>query len=134
MELGYGYDLTHDLIDPRSHMIYGEPTRPPMDQELSLRVSPPTMQPQIQVPPPLQPQTPLAPPPHMEPTRFRCTLPIVPPPIWTPPMPLASAGVRLLTQPSTSFMLPSNFHGEGVQVNAIANNSITNEEQTGENR
>ena len=29
----HGYDLTHSLIDPRSHMIYGEPTRPSMDQE-----------------------------------------------------------------------------------------------------
>ena len=25
----HGYVLTHDLIDPRSHMIYGEHTRPP---------------------------------------------------------------------------------------------------------
>ena len=104
----HGYDLTHDLIDPRCHMITGEPTRPPMD----LRISPPTMQPPIQVPSPLQPQT-LAPPPQMEPTGFSCTLPIVPPPILTPPMPLASDGVRLLTQPSTSFMLPSTFQGEG---------------------
>ena len=43
-----GYDLTHNFIDPRSHMIYGEPPRPPMDHERSLRVSPPTMQPPIQ--------------------------------------------------------------------------------------
>ena len=39
----HGYDLTQNLIDPRSHMIYGEPPRPPMDQERSLRISPPTM-------------------------------------------------------------------------------------------
>ena len=25
----HGFDLTHNLIDPRSHMIYGEPNRPP---------------------------------------------------------------------------------------------------------
>ena len=46
----HGYDLTHDLIDPRPHMVYGKPTRPPMDQERSLRVSPATMQPQTYVP------------------------------------------------------------------------------------
>ena len=40
----HGYDLTHDLIDPRSHMVYGEPARPPMDQERSLRISPTAMQ------------------------------------------------------------------------------------------
>ena len=34
----HGYDLTHNLIDPRSHMIYGEPTRPSMDQERSFRI------------------------------------------------------------------------------------------------
>ena len=28
----HGYDLTHSLIDPRSHLVFGEPTRPPMDQ------------------------------------------------------------------------------------------------------
>ena len=41
----HGYDLTHNLIDPRSHMLYGEPERPPMDQERSFRISPPTIQP-----------------------------------------------------------------------------------------
>ena len=29
----HGYDLTHGLIDPRSHQSFGKPTRPPMDQE-----------------------------------------------------------------------------------------------------
>ena len=82
----HGYDLTHNFIDPRSHMIYGEPTRPPMDQERSLRISPPTTQPPIQVPPLQQPRFP-TPPPQVEPTRFSCTLPVVPPPILTPPMP-----------------------------------------------
>ena len=52
----HGYDVSHNLIDPRSHMIYGEPPRPPLDQERSLRVYPPTMQPPIQVPPLPQPQ------------------------------------------------------------------------------
>ena len=46
----HGYDLTHNLIDPRSHMIYGEPTRPPMDQERLFRLSPPTIQPPFQAP------------------------------------------------------------------------------------
>ena len=81
----HGYDLTHNLNDPRSHVLYGEPSRPPMDQERSLRISPPTLQPPFQVSPPLQSQT-MAPTPQMEPTRFNCTLPIVPPPILTPPM------------------------------------------------
>ena len=34
------YDLTHDLIDPRAHLVFGEPTRLPRDQELSLRIPP----------------------------------------------------------------------------------------------
>ena len=104
-------------------MVYGEPTRPPVDQERSLRVSPATMQPQTHVPlPPL------------EPSRFTCALPVVPPPLLTPPMPLASEGIRLLRQPSMSFMLPSAFQGGGMRVNAIANNTIGSEEQTRENR
>ena len=48
----HGYDLTHNLIDPRSHMTYGEPNRPPMDQKLSFRISPPTIQPLFQAPQP----------------------------------------------------------------------------------
>ena len=111
----HGYDLTHNLIDPRSHMIYGEPNRPPMDQERSLRISPPTIQPSFQTPQPAPPQT-VAPPPPTEPTTFSCTLPLAPPPILTPPMPLASVGVTSLTQPTTGFILPSTFQGGGVQV------------------
>ena len=70
----HGYNVTHDLIDPRSHMVHKEPNRPPMDQERSLRVSPATMQ--------LQTHVPLPP---LEPTRFTCALPVVPPPLLTPP-------------------------------------------------
>ena len=75
-------------------MIYAEPPRPPMDQERLLRISPPTMEPPIQVPPLSQPQisAPLLL--QVEPSRFSCTLPVVPPPILTPPMPSASEGVR----------------------------------------
>ena len=29
----HGYDLTQNLIDPRSQVVFGQPTRPPMDQE-----------------------------------------------------------------------------------------------------
>ena len=91
----HGYDLTHYLIGPRSHVphstfplwprnvLYGEPTRPPMDQERSLRISPPTMQPPIQVFPPLQSQS-HVPPAPVERTRVSCTLPVVPPPVLTP--------------------------------------------------
>ena len=53
----HGYDLTHNLIDHRSHMLYGEPDRPPMDQERSFRISPPTIQPIFQPTEPTPPQT-----------------------------------------------------------------------------
>ena len=52
-----GYDLTHNLIDHRSHMLYGEPDRPPMDQEQSFRISRPTIQPIFQPTQPTPPQT-----------------------------------------------------------------------------
>ena len=79
----HGYDPTHVLIDPRSHQSFGEPTRPPMDPECSLRMFPPTMQPLS-----YQPPTP-PPPPHgilptptsLEQPRFSCTLSPVPPQI-----------------------------------------------------
>ena len=49
-------------------------------------------------------------------------------------MPLASEGVRLLTNPSSTFMLPSTFQGGGAQVSSTANNPTTNEEQIREVR
>ena len=108
----HGYVLTHNLIDPRSHMIYGEPTRPPMDQERSFRISPPTIQPLFQAGQPLQSQT-VAAPPSIEPTTFSCTLPLMPPPILTPPMPPASeAYARSHTLLPASCFLPP-FRGEG---------------------
>ena len=108
----HGYDLTHNLIDPRSHMLYGEPERPPMDQERSFRISPPTIQPLFQPPQPTpqQTMTQLSP---TETTTFSCILPLVPPPIPTPPMPLASVSVSSLTPSTSGFMLPSTFQGEG---------------------
>ena len=48
----YGYDLTSGLIDSRTHQSFGEPTRPPMDQESSLRTLPAAMQPPPDIPPP----------------------------------------------------------------------------------
>ena len=66
----HGYDLTHSLIDPRSHLVFGEPTRPPMDQERSLRIS----QSAVHTPT----TTPL---PSPLPVQFSCTLPMVPPPV-----------------------------------------------------
>ena len=71
----HGYDLTHDLIDPWFHVVFGEPTRPPMDKNDHFEF-PATMQP---------PSHGLLPP--LEPTQFSCTLPVptVPPPILTPP-------------------------------------------------
>ena len=108
-------------------MIYGEPPRPPMDQERSLRVYPPTMQSPVQIPPFLQPQI-QAPPLQVEPTRFSCTLPTVPPPILAPPMPLASEGVRLVTHPSSNFMLPSASQGGGAQVSTTANNPTADDQ------
>ena len=105
----HGYDLTRNLIDPRSHMIYGEPNRPSMDQETSFRISPPTIQPLLQAPQPHQPKPPASP----QPTTFNCTLPLVPPPILTPPMPLASESQHSFTHHYSNFMLLSAFQGEG---------------------
>ena len=130
----HGYDLTHNLIDPRSHMLYGEPERPSMDQERSFRISPPTIQPMFQTPQP----TPSQAIPQLQPTEapaFRCTLPLMPPPILTPPMPLASVGIRPLTPSTSGFMLPSTFQGGGVQAmqtNPIECNQVTTQEQANE--
>ena len=33
----HGYDLTHSLIDPRSHLVFGEPTRPPKSDHCAFR-------------------------------------------------------------------------------------------------
>ena len=118
----HGYDLTHSLIDPRSHIVFGEPTRPPMDQERSLRISQSVLQ---------TPTTTQLPSPH--PVQFSCTLPMVPPPVLTPPMPLASDGIRLLTTQTSNFMLPSAFQGGGVQVGNTTNTTLS-EEQPRESR
>ena len=115
-----GYDLTHSLIDPRSHVVYGEPTRPPMDQERSLRISQSALQ-------TLQTQT-TTPLPSPHPVQFSCTLPIMPPPVLTPPMPLASEGIRLLTTPSSTFMPPSTFQGGGVQVDNTTSATLSEEQ------
>ena len=61
-------------------MIYGEPNRPPMDQERSFRIAPPTIQTLLQALQPHQTQPPAPP----QPTTFNCTLPLVPHPILTP--------------------------------------------------
>ena len=129
----HGYDLTQNLIDPRSHMLYGEPERPPMDHERSFRISPPTIQPLFQAPQPTRPQTMIQLPPT-ETTTFSCILPLVPPPIPTPPMPLASVGVSSLTPSTSGFMLPSTFQGGGVQVSPIECNQVTTQEQAKETR
>ena len=113
----HGYDLTHNLIDRRSHQTYAEPTRPPLDQKRSLTVSPATTQPMTHN---------LLPP--LEQSRFNCTLPEVPPQIFTLPMPLAFEGIRFLTQPPSNFMLASAFQGE-VHVNGTANDTSRNESQ-----
>ena len=118
----HGYDLTHSLIDPRSHLVFGEPTRPPMDQERSLRISQSAVQ---------TPTTTPLPSPH--PVQFSCTLPMVPPPVLTPLMPLASDGIRLLTTQTSNFMLPSAFQGGGVQVGNTTSTTLS-EEQPRESR
>ena len=105
----HGYDLTQNLIDPRSHMIYGEPNRPPMDQERSFRISSPTIQPLLQAPQPHQ----SLPPAPIQPTTFNCPLPSMPPPILTPFMPLASEFLHSFPHHSSNFMLLSAFQGEG---------------------
>ena len=127
------YDLTHNLIDPRSHMLYGESNRPPMDQERSFRISPPTIQPLFQAPQPIPTQTVIQLPPS-ETTTFSCTLLLVQPPTLTPPMPLASMGIRSLTQSTSGFMLPSTFQGGGLQVSPTECNRTTTQEQAKESR
>ena len=112
----HGYDLTHSLIDPRSHLVFGEPTRPPMDQERSLRISQSVLQ-----------TTTTTPLPSPHPVRFSCTLPMVPPPVLTPPLPLASEGIRLLTTQTSNFMLPSAFQGGGVQVGNTTSTTLSEE-------
>ena len=102
----HGYNLTHNLIDPRFHVVFGEPTRTPMDQERSLRFSHAAMQ-------PLTRHSPITPLPPVDPVRFSCTLPIMPPPVLTPSMPLASEGVRLTTHPTMNYMTPSTFQVGG---------------------
>ena len=71
----HDYDLTHSPGDSRSHAIFGESARPPMDQERSLSMgqentrvaTPPTQYPQMaQVSP--------TPPPQTQP-HFTCELP-----------------------------------------------------------
>ena len=126
----HGYDLTHNLIDHRSHMLYGEPDRPPMDQERSFRISPPTIQPIFHPKQPAPSQTMIQLPPP-ETTTFNCTLPQMLPPILTPPMPLASMGINPPTLSTPAFMLPSAFQGggvQGVQANPIECNQVTQEE------
>ena len=73
-----------------------------MNQERSLRVSPATMQPIIMVSDPREN--------NHDPTvpYQRCRHKV-----FTPPMPLATDGIRLLTQPTENIMLPSAFQGEG---------------------
>ena len=126
----HGYDLTHNLIDHRSHMLYREPDRPPMDQERSFRISPPTIEPIFQPTQPTPPQTMIQLPPP-ETTTFSCTLPQMLPPILTPPMPLASVGINPPTLSTSAFMLPSAFQGggvQGVQANPIECNQVTQEQ------
>ena len=120
----HGYNLTHNLIDHRSHMLYGEPDRPPMDQERSFRISPPTIQPIFHPTQPTPSQTMIQLPPP-ETTTFNCTLPQMLPPILTPPMPLASVGINPPTLSTPAFMLPSAFQGEGCkECKQIPSNAI----------
>ena len=58
----------------------------------------------------------------------------MPPPIPTPPMPLASIGVSSLTPSTSGFMLPSTFQGGGVQVSPNECNQVTTQEQAKETR
>ena len=52
----------------------------------------------------------------------------MPPPVLTPPMPLASEGIRLLTTPSSTFMPPSTFQGGGVQVDNTTSATLSEEQ------
>ena len=128
----HGYDLTHNLIDHRSHMLYGEPNRPPMDQERSFRISPPTIQPLFQAPQPTPTQTVIQPPFRNHIFQLHPTLSTASDP--NTPMALASVGVSSLTQSTSSFMLPSTFQGGGVQVSPTECNQTATQEQAKESR
>ena len=113
------YDLTHSIGDPRSHSTYGEPTRPPMDQERSLGMQPLPTPPLVTAQPMLATHGILPTPQPQNFPHFSCTILMRPPSILTPPLPLASTGLWLSVQPPSTFMLPSAFPGGGVQMNRV---------------
>ena len=102
------YDITHSIGDIRSHMTYGEPTRPPVEQERPLQMQPATLQPSMVPRSPPMTQGILPTPPPQESHQFNCTLPAVPLPILTTRMQQAVGAIKL--------KLHASFHLSGVPV------------------
>ena len=114
----HGNELTHGLIDSRAHLL-GLPwiRSVPLGCFLQpcnhcLTYNPPRMASCLHQFPRNTRETP----------RFSCTLPRVPPQTLTPLMPLACSGIRLLVQPSSTFMVASTFHGGGLQTSEAHDN------------
>ena len=108
-----GHDLTHHFDDYRSHLRYGEPNRPPMEQQQRLQTNL-TQAPAISsitAPESAHDCQSTQPPPTQQ---FTCLLPTVPPPILTLPPPSAPISVIRLEE-NNKLMLPSSFRGEGVE-------------------
>ena len=123
-----GHDLTHHFDDHRSHLRYGEPNRPPMEQQRRLQTNL-TQAPAISsitAPESARDCQSTQPPPTQQ---FTCLLPTVPPPILTLPPSSAPISVRRLEE-NHKLMLPSSFRGEGVEE---AHTSEQNDEDATQN-
>ena len=108
-----GHDPTHHFDDHRSHLRYGEPNRPPMEQQRRLQTNL-TQTPAISsitAPESARDCQSTQPPPTQQ---FTCLLPTMPPPILTLPPSSALISVRRL-EGNNKLMLPSSFRGEGVE-------------------
>ena len=104
-----GHDITHHFDDHRSHLRYGEPNRPPMEQQRRLQTNltqAPAISP-ITAPESARDCQSTQPPPTEQ---FTCLLPTVAPPILTLPPSSAPISVRRLEE-NNKLMLPSSFRG-----------------------
>ena len=109
-----GHDITHPFDDHRSHLRYGEPNRPPMEQQRRLQTNL-TQAPAISsitAPESARDCQSTQPQPTQQ---FTCLLPTVPPPILTLPPSSAPISVRRLEE-NNKLMLPSSFRGEVVEA------------------
>ena len=123
-----GHDLTHHFDDHRSHLRYGEPNRPPMEQQrrLQTNLTQASAISSTTAPESARDYQSMQPSPTQQ---FTCLLPTVPPPILTLPPSSAPISVRRLEE-NNKLMLPSSFRGEGVEE---AHTSAQNDEDATQN-